>query len=352
MADGTGIEWTDATWQIVTGCDIVSPGCTNCYAMKLAGGRLQHHPSRDGLTKMTKAGPVWTGEVRFNEQWLRQPLQWRRPRLIFVAAHGDLFHPGVQTDWLHKIYATMALAKHHTFQVLTKRPERARDFHHGHSRLLTPDFVHLRMRDIDPHCAPPQWPLPNVWLGTSVENQKHATRLFDLLKTPAAVHFLSAEPLLGAIDLTQVEMPVVGYPETPGVPGLFNALTGEAVRDGVVPYNGETRIRVGDLAGLGWVIGGGESGPRPMHPDWVRSLRDQCASAGVPFLFKQWGSWAHEDQLDATGRIVGNVWRGGGEDGDRGVHLWPTGDASIRIGKKAAGRLLDGVEHNGMPGGF
>ena len=123
MSDGTKIEWTDATWNPITGCSVVSPGCTNCYAMKLAGTRLQHHPSRTGLTKDTKAGPVWTGEVRFNEQWLDEPLRWKRPRMIFVCAHGDLFAEGVPDEWIDKTFAVMALAPQHIFQVLTKRPE-------------------------------------------------------------------------------------------------------------------------------------------------------------------------------------------------------------------------------------
>ena len=110
MAENTKIEWADATWNPITGCSVTSPGCTNCYAMKLAGTRLQHHPSRAGLTVPSKAGPVWTGEVRFNEQWLTQPLQWKRPRRIFVCAHGDLFHENVPDEWIDKVFAVMALA--------------------------------------------------------------------------------------------------------------------------------------------------------------------------------------------------------------------------------------------------
>eukprot|EP01031_Cornospumella_fuschlensis_P021266 gene21266-26057_t len=128
MADRTGIEWTDATWNPIVGCSIVSPGCTNCYAMKLAGTRLKNHASREGLTRDSKAGPVWTGEVRFNPQWLDQPLRWSKPRLIFVCAHGDLFTEGVPDEWIDQIFAVMALAPRHTFQVLTKRPERMRQY--------------------------------------------------------------------------------------------------------------------------------------------------------------------------------------------------------------------------------
>ena len=128
MADNTHIEWTDATWNIVTGCSLVSPGCTNCYAMKLAGTRLRDHWSRADLTIDSKAGPVWNGQVRFNAQWLDQPLRWAKPRKIFVAAHGDLFHDGVTDDQLDQIFAVMALCPQHVFQILTKRPERMRDY--------------------------------------------------------------------------------------------------------------------------------------------------------------------------------------------------------------------------------
>lgn len=128
MADGTKIEWTDATWNPITGCSVVSPGCTNCYAMKLAGTRLKHHPTREGLTTDSKAGPVWNGKVRFNESMLLDPLKWRRPRMIFVCAHGDLFAENVPDEWIDQVFAVMALAPHHTFQVLTKRPERMRAY--------------------------------------------------------------------------------------------------------------------------------------------------------------------------------------------------------------------------------
>ena len=124
MADHTKIEWTDATWNPITGCSIVDAGCTNCYAMHLAGTRLKHHPSRAGLTRETGGRPKWTGEVRCNREWLDQPLRWRRPRMIFVCAHGDLFHESVPDDWIDQVFAVMALAPQHTFQVLTKRADR------------------------------------------------------------------------------------------------------------------------------------------------------------------------------------------------------------------------------------
>lgn len=300
MADKTGIEWTDATWQIVTGCSVVSPGCTNCYAMKLAGTRLQHHPSRAGLTRETKSGPVWTGEVRFNGEWLLQPLRWLRPRRIFVAAHGDLFHENVKDEWLDEIFAVMALAHWHTFQVLTKRPERALaylterwqpapahsvdlggDGHfgvpaekEGDTRwtrineaiddLITDDLFNQNRfwtRDGALIGRPDGNPLPNVWIGTSVEDQERANqRIPILLRIPAAIRWLSCEPLLGPVDLGQA----AGCG-----PGCSH--------EHCLPLE------------IDWVVVGGESGPgaRPMDEAWARSLRDQCAAADVPFFCKQ-----------------------------------------------------------------
>ena len=201
MADGTKISWSEATWNIITGCTVVSRGCTNCYAQKLAGTRLAHHPSRAGLTRDTKAGPVWTGEVRFNEQWLDQPLRWAKPRMIFVAAHGDLFHESVPDAWLDRVFAVMALAPQHTFQVLTKRPDRMRAY-------MTSEFRSASIRGAACALSPgvkvpyPSWPLPNVWIGTSVEDQKSADERLPILRQiPAAVRWISAEPLLEEITI-------------------------------------------------------------------------------------------------------------------------------------------------------
>jgi len=331
MADGTAIEWTDATWNPITGCSVVSPGCTNCYAMRLAGTRLRHDPSRAGLTRATRAGPVWTGAVRFNERWLDQPLRWSRPRRIFVCAHGDLFDEAVPDEWIDRIFRVMSTAPRHTFQVLTKRAERMR-------RYLSDPTVHGRIR----YDARPPWPLPNVWLGVSVEDQRRADeRIPILLDTPAAVRWASAEPLLGPIDLTWISFR--RYEE------LFeiNCFSDEAW----VSHPPDQRLEPGERfhrgpalgASVNWVVAGGESGPgaRPMHPDWARSLRDQCAAADVPFLFKQWGEW---------GELKGphGIPRGHSEPG--GAYFgWDDGVVSERIGKKAAGRLLDGVIHDAWP---
>lgn len=340
MAENTHIEWTDDTWNPITGCSVVSPGCTSCYAMKLAGTRLRHHLSRAGLTVESKAGPVWNGHVRFNEQWLDQPMRRKRPRMIFVCAHGDLFHENVPDGWIDRVFAVMASSPQHTFQVLTKRSARLRRYLEGTnvrnriSAILggfppgTEDYDYV---DGMP------WPLPNVWLGVSAEDQARADeRIPDLLATPAAVRFLSAEPLLAPIDLTAL-----------------------AVRDGVrldalQRYvakslgDGHWDHRATTAPGLDWVIVGGESGQgaRPMHPDWARSLRDQCSSAGVPFFFKQWGAWGPVPGLESTPRQPRERFRKGGPKFQR-CDL--DGAAMINFGKKGTGRLLDGVEHNGMP---
>lgn len=365
MADHTPIEWTDATWNPITGCSVVSAGCKHCYAMKLAGTRLRNHPSRAGLTFDTPAGPVWNGKVRFNEGWLHQPMSWRRPRRIFVCAHGDLFHEEAPDEWIDKVFAVMALAQQHTFQVLTKRPERmlrfmreatlprmARRFvasppeglfnisrHELNVRLTGQPEGALRF-------YPPTstWPLPNVWLGVSVEHQAAADeRIPLLLQTPAAVRWISAEPLLGPVDI-----------------GAACDKSVRVIRAGDVSYLSDPHYRLSNRElPIDWIVVGGESGPgaRPMHPDWARSLRDQCAAAGVAFLHKQNGAWSvvydrdHDDpdwrrcaavERDTPAGRWLNLAGGHGFNGDRVVRAVP-------VPKKAAGRLLDGIEHNGFP---
>jgi protein gp37 len=281
MADGTAIQWTEATWNPLTGCSVVSPGCTNCYAMKLAGTRLHRHQSRAGLTVQTKAGPVWTGEVRFNEQWLDQPLRWRRPRRIFVCAHSDLFHENAKREWVDRIFAVMALARHHTFQVLTKRPHLAREY------LTDVDFpmrVGAVLEELKPsnlwngnayeaQRALGRGILPNnVWLGTSVEDQKRAdVRIPELLETPAAVRWLSCEPLLGPVDVT---------------PWLRSD---PFVVDDTCDECGERHHGRCDQRFVDWVVVGCESGPgaRPFDNGWARAILAQCRTGGADFFCKQ-----------------------------------------------------------------
>ena len=273
MADKTKIGWTEATWNIITGCSIVSPGCVNCYAMGLAGTRLKNHPSRKGLTNPSKSGPVWNGQVRFNEQWIDQPMRWKKPRHIFVAAHGDLFHEHVHDDWIATIFGIMARCPQHTFQILTKRPERMLNFIKGPGRLWTMPGHDGRVTFIDP------WPLPNVWLGVSAENQKYADeRIPFLLDTPAARHFVSLEP-----QIEHIHLGYIGWPDLSKKACARNGINALLGMD----YRNERHGA--EMPRLDWVIQGCESGRnrRDFNFDWARSMRDQCEAAGIPYFLKQ-----------------------------------------------------------------
>ena len=355
MGDRSAIEWTEATWNPIVGCSVTSPGCTNCYAMRMAA-RLERmsQPRYAGLTQPTKAGPVWTGVLRqAPEATLLQPLRWKRPRRIFVNSMSDLFHEDVPDEWIDQVFAVMALAPQHTFQVLTKRTERMRDYvctRAGDWMLHLPEaFLSIGAFTLSLGFTPVQWPLPNVWCGVSVEDQARADeRIPHLLATPAAKRFLSCEPLLGPVNLT--DLGGSGSAKSYGAHG-FTCLRGLCGRPAV-----------------DWVIVGGESGPsaRPMYPDWARSLRKQCQVASVPFFFKQWGEFCEWDHGPVTGTIdndsgladviteaaIKPVWVA--QDGlyflDRS-HL-PFGEPCRlleRLGKHRAGALLDGREWREMP---
>lgn len=223
MAIKSEIEWTESTWNPITGCNKISPGCKNCYAARMAL-RLQAmgQPNyRQGF------------KVALHEQALTLPLRWKKPQTIFVNSMSDLFHHEVPFDFIEKVFSVMAKAKQHRFQFLTKRAERLEQF----------------AKELP-------WP-ENVWAGVSVESHEYVGRLDSLRKVPAVVRFVSMEPLLGPLQKL-------------------------------------------DLNGIDWVIVGGESGPgaRPIEADWVRDIRDQCISTGVPFFFKQWGG----TRKKATGR--------------------------------------------------
>lgn len=356
MSDNTKIEWTDATWNPITGCSVVSPGCTNCYAMKLAGTRLRNHPSRAGLTQGTKAGPIWNGKVRFNEQWLQQPMDWKRPRRVFVCAHGDLFHESVPFDWIDRVFAVIALSPQHTFQVLTKRADRMREYMTEDDGFGRWGYIDGRARQIyERRMGRPfpsgkilVGPLPNVWLGVSAEDQRRADeRIPLLLRTPAAVRWLSCEPLLGPIDLLSI--PRGGTP-----------LNGAPPQVGAFAQWQRQPMRAKLRDGIDWLVAGGESGKsaRPMHPDWVRSLRDQCAAAGTAFFFKQWGEW--QVASVANGHHDGNMARNSARwvfpDGVTQKPSciregWAGGEpyAMAPVGKKISGCQLDGREHNDYP---
>lgn len=273
MAEHSNIEWTDATWNPITGCELISPGCTNCYAMRLAGTRLRNHPSRIGLTELTKTGPVWNGTLRLNEQWLDQPVRWGTPRRIFVCAHGDLFHDSVPVPWIDAIWAVMAACPHHTFQVLTKRADRMNEYLHHFCDINNPEAVSRHIGGlmgvrVFRLAQNAKWPLPNVHLGVSVEDQKRANeRIPTLMLSDAAVRWISAEPLLAPIDISDLRRRGQRVDATTGRSGVASIL----------------------YQRLDWVVVGGESGPRArdMDANWARSLREQCREADVPFFMKQ-----------------------------------------------------------------
>jgi protein gp37 len=290
----------------------------------------------EGLITKTAKGPTWNGQIKLVPEKLEEPLRWTKPRKIFVNSMSDLFHENVPDEYIDKVFAVMALAPRHTFQVLTKRPQRMRAYLGMDDRAETIGWAETAIYEtygrlpIGAYHGPThrKLPLPNVWLGVSVENQAAADeRIPLLLQTPAAVRWISAEPLIGPVDLTQL---VIGYNDhTHGSwrePIHMNSLA---------DYRGYNSIN--------WVVAGGESGAnaRPMHPEWARSLRDQCKEAGVAFLFKQWGEYIEDTQ---HGLVTGVF---------EPVRAYKFQDEVIveRIGKKYAGRTLDGRTWDEYPKG-
>ena len=397
----TKIEWVKnpdgtagKTWNPITGCTKISPGCAHCYAERMSkrlAGRCGY-PADEPFR-------VTVHEDRFDE-----PLHWRKPCKAFVCSMADLFHPKVRFSTILRAMRSIIYTPWNTYQILTKRPSRMREFfeywmHMGTKQgymdpiMLALDFEggvsdqqaakanqwyldHYNQSGRGICDLPIPWPLPNLWLGATVESGDYLSRIDDLMATPAAVRFVSIEPMLGPVDLRQwlipqgtdhkyacdIETETGGYPASclhhPGC-------------DGCEPQ--PTRW---DPA-LDWVICGGETGPgaRPMHPDWVRDVRDQCVSAGVPFFFKSWGEWAPLPEPFSYTPAVGS--------GNREYNLalgryrkkhhatlllddrpegWPPymiregtgltdGEGGMAcVGKKRAGRLLDGREWNQMPG--
>jgi protein gp37 len=316
MAENSKIEWTDHTWSPWEGCTKVSPGCDHCYAEGMNRWLRKGQNWGPGAPRRTYSDEHWLKPVRWNEKAAKEGT---RPKVFPSVC--DPFDNEVDEvlrgDFLWLVEHTPNL----TWLVLTKRI--------GNAARMLADLSYAE-------------PLPNLWIGATVVNQEEADRdVPKLLATPARVRFLSMEPLLGPVHLTHLRVNGVvtvdalrGWAAGIGHPRPLNVdlLTGHV--DHRTPPAGPR---------LDWVIVGGESGPgaRPMHPDWARSLRDQCAAAGVPLLFKQWGEWAHDTMpgvdMQGTARSA--------------VHRWGNLDYSIRIGKKAAGRLLDGVTHDGFPAG-
>ena len=273
------IIWTDYTWNPIVGCSKCSPGCEHCYAERMAV-RL----AAMGVDKyrVVITDKKWNGKLFFDEKAMSEPLKWKKPRRIFVNSMGDTFHGKVKAGWYKDIYDTIKACPQHTFIILTKRADQLSESYELFQKFWIGD-------------------LPNVWLGVTVCNQDEDKNIRLLLQVPAAVRFVSIEPMLGEINLDDIIDEKTEFYED-----HINALYCDVSPEDDLKYHGQT---------INWVICGGESGPkaRPMNPDWVRNLRDQCKADGVPFMLKQWGEYGPVN-----------------------------GDNMVRMGKKAAGRLPDG----------
>lgn len=391
------IEWTEKTWNPIVGCSKVSAGCKNCYAIRMAW-RLQHiHHSAEkyaGTVEKSAAGQLnWTGKVNTIEIELLKPLKWKTPAMIFVNSESDLFHESIPFEFIDKVFAVMALCPQHTFQVLTKRAARMveyfkrrdedmREIQEAAEIIVCTDpllfYVTEKLKGearkqigpvhitstILPHLKESgwywdvtytdfgkesrlayegQWPLKNVWLGVSVENQQAADeRVPLLLQVPAAVCFLSCEPLLGPVNLMHIDADGAGHKEYCQI----NALTGRHT---------DMARPCADVNIIDWVIVGGESGKdaRPMHRMWAQSLRDQCQKTGVSYFFKQWGEWVpcgQEPDFIAGNEVrkVRNLLPDGSEYRTGVIRA---GDLACMklVGKNKSGRLLDGREWNEFP---
>jgi protein gp37 len=320
MAD-TRIEWADRTWNPITGCTKISEACQNCYAERMAK-RLA------GRCGYPKANPF---QVVYHSDKIDDPLRWRKPSRIFVCSMGDLFHEDVPEQMIGQVWNHMRLAPWHIYMILTKRPERMKDF-----------FIRIT------NTFPNEYPAPYIWLGVTAENQQRADeRIPILLQTPAAKRFVSIEPMLGPVDIARWLR--ISW-QCSGCKGYFNGPYRNICPDcgregwwsGSHPFNGRNVSR-GPICpsqsgqGIDWVICGGETGPgaRPMHPDWVRSLRGQCKSAEVPFFFKQWGEWTTVYPQGLTSAVRKQTYQ--------------YGTSFYGIDKKTAGRSLDGRIWNQYP---
>lgn len=283
----TKIEWTEKTWNPIAGCSKVSLGCGHCYAETMAK-RLSAMGQEKYKATIDEHGR-WNGNIVLDQKALYEPLNRKKPTMYFVNSMSDLFHENVDGEWINYIFTVMAIAKQHTFQILTKRPERMQSYF----ETFDPDYIYDNWYSYSGESPEIQaWPLPNVWLGVSTENQEQADKRIPLLmRTPAKVRFLSCEPLLGPIDFKQTIF-------TPNYPKVGH-------NKDIFPW-------------FDWVIVGGESGhnARKMNRYWVTAIRDFCQEHQIPFFFKQWGEYDHDGQ---------------------------------RVGKKNADRWLDGRKWDEMP---
>ncbi len=329
------IQWTDETWNPVRGCSRSSPGCDHRYAMNQAHRFSGPGQPYEGLTTLRNGRTDWVGRVRFVPEQLDKPLRWKRPRRVFVNSMSDLFHPGFTNEEIAAVFGVMAAAPQHIFQVLTKRAERMREWFawaqkrgEDGARLFDEDPLDWRIRQLlhvsarragvdmnadarQNHGGP--WPLPNVHLGVSAENQETADeRIPHLLATPVAVRFVSAEPLIGPVDLNAIQIPE----ERAGL--RFSSLTRQH----------DARYGTSDTL-VSWVIIGGESGPdaRPCDVAWIRSIVTQCREADVPVFVKQLGSrvfapWLVQWRPTGRGGFEADV---EGRPKDSFATVWPNG---------------------------
>jgi len=310
----TKIEWCDAVWNPTTGCSKVSEGCRYCYAERFAqrlAGRFGY-PADDPF------------RVTLHPERLEEPLGWRKPRRVFVNSMGDLFHEDVPDEFICRVFAAIALTPvKHRFLILTKRPHRMREFILGLPQ--RDETFRLWVR------AGGEWPLSNLWLGVTAENQQAADeRIPILLEIPAAVRFVSVEPMLGPVDLGRL----VWFKDGFSSPAFQEQMLGRRRLD--------------------WIVCGGETGPnaRPCHPDWVRNLRDQCQAAGVPFFFKQWGQWndLSSGNWIAPRKDTRVPWSDSYVLSHKNkIYEFLDGCRMFRMGKKTAGRLLDGQTWDEFP---
>jgi protein gp37 len=304
------------TWNPIIGCSKVSAGCKNCYAERMAV-RLAHINSTDYYGDVLKIKSpnlsekvhvVWNGTTQLIQSQLTKPMKWKKPRVVFVCSMGDLFHENTSFEDINAVFSVMSDCDQHIYIVLTKRAKRMVAFFNWKTKQ---------------HNIP--WrPKDNVWLGVTAENQETANqRIPHLMKVPAAVRFVSVEPMLSTVNLNEY---------------YFTQSNGTYLFRGVPEKDRTRRIHL-----LDWVICGGESGPgsRPMHPDWARSLRDQCKEAEVPFFFKQWGEWMPMDQVNDEQFFASKE--------SKEVGYGYTSNTVFKVGKKAAGNLLDGERWEQYP---
>ena len=354
----SSIEWTEQTWNPVTGCTRVSRGCDHCYAATMTR-RLEAMGQKKYAGLIGVGKQHFNGAVKLHPDALDVPLRRKKPTTWFVNSMSDLFHPAVPFDFIDRVFAVMAMTSQHTFQILTKRPERMAEYFAENRQMKlaaaiaavdTPprtalDFRRTRLAlHYRTHEA---WPLPNVWLGTSIEDQAAADeRVPHLLRCPAAVRFLSCEPLLGQIDLRL-------YIQPWGDNGEENFIEehGWGYDDWSGGFTNTPDPIYDPQPGIHWVIAGGESGPkaRPMHPEWVRDLRDQCTDADVPFFLKQWGAWAPTPHPNLGKSNEGRQICFSRHGREQWLPSFPGWATMERVGKKAAGRMLDGRIHDAMP---